>query len=105
MFLHVEALALRKALHFHHFEIRGDSKCDLIQNLKNQGIIPWKMTSIIQDIHFLIQQIPIVHLCCNFKETNMVVDQLASIGHSLLHLCIWFSNFPFSVVYRYETVV
>lgn len=33
----------------------------------------------------------------------MVVDQLASIGHSLLHLCIWFSNFPFSVVYRYET--
>ena len=83
-----EARALRDGLRlaiqagFTNIIIEGDNKT-VIQALKGMVHVPWKISTIIEDIHAWQThgiQLTITHV---FREANMAADWLSKFGHSI----------------------
>ena len=99
----VEARALQDSVYLAiqaghaNIHIEGDNLI-VIQTLKENFHIPWKIASIIEDIQSWFQQGIQVTISHIFRETNIVANWLSKFGHSLTDKFIMTSTFPHVLV-------
>ena len=65
--------------------IEGDNLI-VIQALTGKFIVPWKIDTIIEDLHIWLQPATQVHINHIFREVNMAADWLSKFGHTITTL-------------------
>jgi len=63
------------------FDIEGDNAL-VIAAVKNDGGLPWRITTVISDIRHLLLQAPSATLTHVYREANLAADWLSKFGHT-----------------------
>ena len=86
-----EGLAEAKTLGIRKLEIESDNLC-LIQWIKANWKIPWRVKFIVEDIRRELLQLDDYTLRHVYREASSVADYLANIGHNHPSLTRWFES-------------